>query len=212
MIKKKNLIIFGAGNQSNVVTKLIEKKYKILGYFVTKKQKKNKFDNKKIFEISKENIKKITKKKSFFSIIAVGDNRVRKKIFYDIEKYKLNLKWLTIISPKALVSDDIKIGNGSLVMPGCIINNGAIIKDHCIINTGSIIEHDNFFDNFSSCGPGVITGGNVKLGRSSYIGIGSVVKEKVNIDQNVTIGANSFVNKNCKKNSLYYGSPIKLIS
>ena len=40
MIKKKNLIIFGAGNQSNVVTKLIEKKYKILGYFVTKKQKK----------------------------------------------------------------------------------------------------------------------------------------------------------------------------
>ena len=112
----------------------------------------------------------------------------------------------------AIISKDVIIGEGSLVMPGCIINNGTRIKDHCIINTGSIIEHDNFFDNFSSCGPGIVTGGNVMLGKSSYIGIGSVVKEKIMINENVIIGGNSFVNKNCKKNSLYYGNPIKLIS
>ena len=60
---------------------------------------------------------------------------------------------------------NVKIGDGSLVMPGCIINNDANIKEHCIINTGSILEHDNKFENFSSCGPGVITGGNVFLGK-----------------------------------------------
>ena len=97
-------------------------------------------------------------------------------------------------------------------MPGCIINNDTVIKNHCIVNTGSIIEHDNHFDDFASCGPGVVTGGNVRIGKYSYIGIGSVVKEKIKIDENVTIGGNSFVNKNCRKNSLYYGNPVKLIS
>ena len=116
-----------------------------------------------------------------------------------------------VISQNAILSNDVKIGEGTLVIPGCIINNGTKIKKHCIINTGSIIEHDNYFENFSSCGPRAVTGENVKLGEASYIGIGSVVKEEIKIDNNVKIGGNSFVNKNCNKNNLYYGSPIKLI-
>ena len=36
-MRKKKLLIFGAGNQSNVVTKLIEEKFDILGYVTSKK-------------------------------------------------------------------------------------------------------------------------------------------------------------------------------
>jgi acetyltransferase EpsM len=211
-MSKKKLLIFGAGNQSNVVTKLIEDKFNILGYVTSKNITKSMTNNKKIYSLTKNNLVKITENKSFFSIIAIGDNKTRKKIFNNIKKFNLKIKWLSIISPNSIISKDVIIGKGSLVMPGCIINNGTRIKDHCIINTGSIIEHDNYFDNFSSCGPGVVTGGNVRVGESSYIGIGSVVKEKIMIDDNVFIGGNSFINKNCKKNSLYYGNPIKLIS
>lgn len=211
-MRKKKLLIFGAGNQSNVVTKLIEEKFDILGYVTSKKMTKNTPTNKKIYSLTKNNLLKITNNKSFFSIIAIGDNKIRKKIFENVEKFNLKIKWLSIISSNSIISKDVIIGDGSLVMPGCIINNGTRIKDHCIINTGSIIEHDNYFDNFSSCGPGVVTGGNVTLGKLSHIGIGSAVKEKIKINDNVFIGGNSFINKNCKKNSLYYGNPIKLIS
>ena len=211
-MKKKKLLIFGAGNHSNVVANLIIDKFDIIGYVTSKKISKGLSNNKKIYSLNKNNILKITANKSFFSIIAIGDNKIRKKIFNHIKKLDLKIKWLSIISPYAIISKDVTIGEGSLVMPGCIVNNGTRIKDHCIINTGSIIEHDNYFDNFSSCGPGVVTGGNVRVGEGSYVGIGSVVKEKIVINNNVFIGGNSFINKNCKKNSLYYGNPIKLIS
>ena len=104
------------------------------------------------------------------------------------------------------------IGDGSLIMPGVIINAQSEIGKNCIINSGSIIEHDNFFDDFfSSCGPGVVTGGNVIIDKFSHLGIGSVVLNNCKIGLNTIIGANSTVTKNCKKNSTYIGSPVKKI-
>ena len=208
---KKNLLIFGAGSHARVISKLFEDKFNIIGYMITGKIYKNNKLNKKIFLLNKRNFDKLKKNRKLFSIIAVGDNQIRKKFFLKLRNLKIKNKWISIISKNAILAKDVKIGEGTLVMPGCIINNGTKIKNHCIINTGSIIEHDNYFENFSSCGPRVVTGGNVKLGEASYIGIGSVVKEEIKIDNNVKIGGNSFVNKNCNKNNLYYGSPIKLI-
>ena len=105
----------------------------------------------------------------------------------------------------------MKIGDGSLIMPGVIINTGTIIGNHCIINTSASIDHDNHFKHFSSCGPGVITGGNVNVGNLSHVSIGSVIKNNINIGNNTVIGGNSFVNKNCKNNYFFYGTPIKKI-
>ena len=90
-----------------------------------------------------------------------------------------------------------------------IINVNAKIGSHCLINTGSIIEHDNIFEDFSSTGPGVNLGGNVKIGKKSFIGIGANIKHKITIGNNVVVGANSYVNKNCSSNSTYIGSPAK---
>ena len=86
-----------------------------------------------------------------------------------------------------------------------------MIGDHCIINTSSSIDHDNIFSNFSSSGPGVTTGGNVTVMECSHIGIGSIVKNGLNIKKNTIIGAGSLIIKNCKSNSIYFGYPAKMI-
>ena len=96
-------------------------------------------------------------------------------------------------------------------MPGVIINTGSRIGEHVIINTSSSIDHDNKFNNFSSCGPGVITGGNVSVGNSSFLGIGSLVKQNISIGNHTVIGGGSYVNKNCLNKSVYFGVPIKKI-
>ena len=86
-----------------------------------------------------------------------------------------------------------------------------MIGKHCLISTSSSIDHDNYFHDFSSAGPGVVTGGNVLVGKNSYLGIGSVIKHQIKIGDNTVIGGNSFVNKNCLDNSIYYGVPAKRI-
>ena len=64
--------------------------------------------------------------------------------------------------------------------------------------------------NFTSLGPGAVTGGNVNISNLSRVEIGCVIAKGIKIEENCVIGANSFLNMNTVKSSVYYGSPAKL--
>ena len=210
----KKIIIFGTGSQSRVVfSEIIQlNKFEILGFiddFVLKG---------KIIETHKKkpyrnlgNIKDIRKFKNVCGIIGVGSNYLRKKIFDKVNAVSDKFKWETIISKNSFINGSVNIGKGSIIVSNSVINTGTTIGEHCLINTSSSIDHDNMFDDFSSTGPGVTTGGNVYVGQQSYLGIGSTVKHQIKIGKNTVIGGNSFVNKNCNNNSVYYGIPSKKI-
>ena len=53
--------------------------------------------------------------------------------------------------------------------------------------------------------------GRVNIGNNVFIGAESVILPNVTIGDNVIIGANSTVNKNIPSNSVYAGSPARLI-
>jgi sugar O-acyltransferase (sialic acid O-acetyltransferase NeuD family) len=209
------LVIFGSGGHSKVtfseVIKL--KKFQFLG-FVDDFKKKGElvisFNKKNYYNLG--SIKQVINKKNKFNgIVAVGLNYIRKKIVTDINKIDKNFKFQKIVSKDAIVMSNVSIGEGTLVVSGSTINTGTEIGKHCVINTSCSIDHDNKFDDFSSAAPGVITGGNVVVGKKSYLGMGSLVKDQVNILQDTVIGLGSIVNKDCEKNSIYYGSPVKKI-
>lgn len=197
---KKNIIIFGSGNHSKVVLDVINEKKDLNLLSIINLNNFNNF--KKIYKNKKGNL---------YGHIAIGSNYLRKKVYNQLSKSFPKLKFLTLKSKTAIISKETKIGDGCLIMPGAIINTKTRLGINCLINTGSIIEHDNFFDDFSSSGPGVMTGGNVKIGKLSHLGIGSVVLNNCKVDSNTIIGANSTVLKNCSKNSVYIGSPSKKI-
>jgi sugar O-acyltransferase (sialic acid O-acetyltransferase NeuD family) len=211
---KKKIAIFGAGGHATVVTNEINKlkDYDIIGYFVHDLSNLNIKKNykKKIFQINKKNLLNLVKN-SVSGIIAIGDNISRKKIVDDFRLISKSFKWEKIISKDSIVSPTVIVGDGTIIMSGCVINPYSKINNHCLINTGSLIEHENIFEDYSSVGPGVITGGKVKVGKFSHLGMGSIVLEKINIEKNVLIGANSYVNKNCLTNKIYYGSPLRFI-
>ena len=211
----KNIVIFGSGDHAKIIfSELIKlKKFKFLG-FVDDTKKKGalvaSINKKKYFNLG--SIKQVINKSNNFSgIVGIGLNFVRKKVVSDIKKIDKKFKFQKIISKDAIINSNVFIDEGSLIVSGTIINYGTIIGKHCILNTSCSIDHDNIFDNFSSAGPGVITGGNVQVGEQSYLGIGSVIKDKINILNNTIIGAGSLVLKDCHKNSIYYGSPAKKI-
>ena len=210
----KKILILGSGSHSKVIfSEIINlKKYKIIGFIDENKKK-----NKKIISYKKKDYKILGKisdlKKLNFdcAVIGVGDNSIRKKIMDKAEIIKRNIKWERIISINAKISINVKIGSGSVIISGSNINVGTKIGSHCLINSCSSIDHDNTFSDFSSTGPGVITGGNVTIGKYSHLGIGSKIKNNIAIDMKTIIGGNSFVNKNCKNNSIYFGVPAKFV-
>ncbi len=208
----KKIVIFGSSGHARVVlAELLKlKNYKVLGFI------DNTFNTGRVIDQRKNKKYKILgdikylKKiydKDIYGIIGVGSNFLRKKIANETNKIIKNFKWSSVISKNSIISEDVKIDVGSLIISGSIINTGTKIGKHCIINTSSSIDHDNIFKDFSSTGPRTTTGGKVKLGLCSHIGIAATVKNNVTIHNHTVIGAKSLVLKNCEKNSIYFGSP-----
>jgi len=210
----KKIIIFGTGLNSRVVLNEIEnlKEYKCIGFIddIFKKQLFS-LSNKKTSYLGK--ISDLNKyfDNNTYGIISWGDNFKRKTIVKNVYSISKKFKWASIVSKKSIISKKVNIGEGTLIMPGTVINFNSNIGKHCIINTNSTIEHDNRFDDYSACGPGVTTSGNVTVGELSYLGVGSSIMHGVVILKNTVIGGQSYVNKDCASDSVYYGVPAKKI-
>lgn len=140
-------------------------------------------------------------------IIAIGDNKNRKKV---AEKY--NLKYISLIHPSAIIGKDVKIKSGVVVMANAVINPSSVIGGHSIINTGAIIEHDNVIEDYVHISPSATLGGSVKIGKCSWIGIGSVVSNNINITSDCKVGAGAVVVKDIIEPGTYVGVPVRRIS
>jgi len=212
---KKKIIIFGCGGHAKIIVDCIEttKIFKPLG-FIDDKNYDIPFSKKIKYLGSIKNLNKIIKKynlKTTFGIAAVGSNIIRRKIVEKVKEQNKNFQWANIIHPSAVISKSAKIGSGNMILAGSIICAETKIHNHVSINTGTYIDHNNNFLDFSSTGPGVTTGGNVKVGKDSFLGIGTAVRHNITIGDNTVIGGQSFVCKNCQPDSLYYGIPSKRI-
>lgn len=105
------------------------------------------------------------------SVIAIGNNKVRKDICSRLD----NISWQKIIHPSAIISKDVKIGDGTVIMAGAIVQKGANIGKHCIINTGTCIDHDCQIEDYVHVAPNSTLAGGVKIEEGVFVGIGSSI-------------------------------------
>lgn len=137
------------------------------------------------------------------SVIAIGNNKIRNFI----ANKSVGASWVKIIHPSAVISTDVVIGEGTIVMAGSIIQPGAIVGKHCIINTGSCIDHDCIIGDFVHVAPNCAIAGGVKIGEGTFVGIGTSIIPNVEIGKWTTIGAGSAVICNIPDNCLAVGVP-----
>lgn len=211
----KKIIIIGSGGHAKVVADIIltrekdlNEDLKIIG-FLDDNFKNLRYDN--IFNIpilgDLNNIDNFSKNEDYFFIIAIGSNEVRKKIS---EKYK-ELNYYTAIHPKSIISREVEIGSGTVVMANVVINPNSTIGKHCILNTSSVIEHDNELGDYVHISPNATLCGGVSIDDNSWVGAGSVVRQQIHIGKDIIVGANSVVVKDIENSCIVAGNPAKKI-
>lgn len=200
----KDVIIIGAGGHAKVIAEIILKSGdNVVGFLDDKNDLQNKiiYINKKVIGTTKD----INKYKDCYFIIGIGNNAIRKKI-----NEENNLKLYTAIHPSAIIAQDVEIGEGTVIMPGVVINPGTKIGKNCIINTSSSLDHDNLIEDYVHISPGSHLAGTVKIGESTWICTGVIVKNNITIEKDNVIGAGSVVIKDIlDTNSTYVGIPAK---
>lgn len=141
--------------------------------------------------------------------LGIGTNITRKIIYKKVKSFGFRI--VTLIHPTSIISENVIIGEGSVIMPQVTVNCYSSIGKGAILNTGSIIEHDNNIEDFVHISPGTALAGNVTVGELSHIGIGSCLIQGIQVGSKSVIGAGSVVVKNIPFNTLAYGNPCKVI-
>lgn len=156
-------------------------------------------------ETSEETLKKL-QANDFF--IAVGDNKIRSKIYHQLNKQ--NILPVNAIHPSAVIDASASIAaHGVMIGAQVTINPLATIGMGAICNTGCIIEHECIVGDFAHIGPGAVLCGNVKIGDGTFVGANAVIKQGITIGKNAMIGAGAVVVKNVADNVTVVGVPAK---
>lgn len=141
------------------------------------------------------------------SIIAIGENKIRKEILNRVK----NINWISLIHPQSIISCSAVIGKGCLISAGAIIQAQTKIGVHCIINTNSSVDHDCKLGDFVHISPSATLCGNVKVGEGTHIGAGAIIIPNINIGNWCVIGAGSVIINDIPDFSVVVGIPGKVI-
>ena len=209
----KNIVLIGGGNQAHYTIDIINKegKYNIIGIIDSIHDVgSNRFGYKVLGR--QEDIIKLKEQYNIEGgIISIGDNWVRYYISSQIKKEIPDFNFVNAIHPSVVIGDNVQLGEGVVMMAGCIINPKSKIGDFTFFATGAQVDHDCDIKNYSSISAGSITGGYVTLGEFSAITLGVTVVDRLKIGKNTVIGAGSLVIKDLPDNVLVYGNPCKVI-
>lgn len=204
------IVVIGGGGHAKVVISILKKiyKYKIYGYT----DPVDKGDILSIPYLGKDTILQdlINKKDVRLAVIGIGqlgDSLIRQKKVHELKN--MGYEFPKIISPQAILNEDVFIADGTVVMDNVTINTGVTIGGYCIINTGSIIEHDCVLGEHVHLAPGTIISGGVKIGKNVFVGAGSTIIHSIYVNDNCIIGAGALVTKDIKISGTYIGVPAR---
>lgn len=142
-------------------------------------------------------------------LISIGHNETRKAIAERLDTEGATFGWA--VHPSAIISPHALIGEGSVVMQGCILQSCCCVGRHCIINTGASVDHECIIGDYAHISPHATLCGNVSVGEGTWIGACSVVIPGVKIGRWSVIGAGSVVCRDIPDGVVAYGSPCRVV-
>ena len=143
-------------------------------------------------------------------VVAIGDNLTRARLArgmaIDGERFAVAKH------PATVVSEDVRVGAGSMLCAGAIVNTGTSIGCGVILNTGCTVDHHSAIGDFVHIAPGVHMGGEVTVGARAFVGIGAVILPGITIGEGSIVGAGAVVTRDIAPGVTVVGCPAKPVS
>ena len=143
-------------------------------------------------------------------VLAIGNPKVRKKVFEKITNPNISFPNLLYPSIWYLDKNTFEMGIGNVICGATTMSCDVKIGNFNLLNGFINIGHDVSVGDFNSIMPGVRISGEVSIGSENLIGVGSIILQQVKIGERVTIGAGGVVMTKPKNDSTYIGNPAKI--
>lgn len=145
-------------------------------------------------------------------IIGVGYkklNAIREIVYNEIKAS--GFKLFTYISPRAFISKNVMVGDGCFIGDNVVIGPGSKIGNGVIIYSGVCIGEFNIISDFCFLSIGVISGGYTQIGKRSFIGLHSTIKNNITLAEDSFIGSATNLLYDTESYGVYVGNPGKML-
>ena len=208
------IVVVGGGGHAKVVISILHKlkRYRILGYTDTK-------DRGSILGVpflgSDHELGALANgNETIAAVLGVGQvglGNARFELWTRLQSELPSGLFPVIVSPGAVINEDVLLGDGAVVMDGTVINAGARVGRGAIANTNSTIEHDVILEDWVHVAPGATISGGVTVGHFSMVGAGATVIEGIKVAGSCMIGAGAVVVNDITEPGTYVGCPARRI-
>lgn len=208
----KDLIIIGAGGFGREVSWLVERinaaspEWNILGFAD---------DNENLHGKTLNGYKVlggtdvIRNYPSSYAVCCIANTKIRKMLCEKINGF--GNKFATLIDPAAIVSDEVTIGEGSVICAGAVITVDIALGRHNIIDVSSTVGHDAVLKDYVTLYPSVNVSGNTVIGEGVELGTGTQVIQGKAVGGNTIVGAGAVVISDLPSNCTAVGVPARVI-
>ena len=121
-------------------------------------------------------------------------------------------EFITLISPLAVIAQNVKIGSGCIICPYVHIGSDAVIGDNVRIQAFSNVGHDSQIDAYATLQCYAFTGGFSRVGSEATLCTGAKLLPHKIVADKAVVGAGSVVVQNVAEEVHVFGLPAKEIS
>lgn len=139
-------------------------------------------------------------------ICSIG-NKFRKECIDKIQKR--GGIFINIIHKTARIYNNVKLGVGNFVGAYSVLGNDSSIGDFNMIQSYVVIGHDAVIGNYNRIDTHVTCVGGIILGNLINVHTSAVISHNVQIGDNATVAALSFVIRRVKEGTTVMGNPAK---
>lgn len=108
---------------------------------------------------------------------------------------------------KVIIGEYVDLGAHVVIERG--FNSDTIIKDNVLVDSDVMIGHDVIIEDGAEITCGVCLAGRVTLGRNTFVGMNSSIRQRVNVGEGSVIGMGASVITNVKPGVTVFGNPAK---
>lgn len=141
--------------------------------------------------------------------LAHGNNQKKRRLAQRLQK--LNLAFVSLIHPKASVSESAKVGDGVIICANSTVMPNARIGHHVMIHANTVVEHDDELEDLVNLAPGVTLAGYVTVKRGAYVYTGASVIPNIVVGEWSIVGAGATVLEDVAPHDTVVGTPARSV-
>lgn len=139
--------------------------------------------------------------------MGIGEPAVRDKLFAKLKKDGIDTP--TLIHPDIFFPETTVIGKGVTIQYGCFISCNVEIEDYVYIQPQVNIGHNDILKKGCILSGMANLGGGVSIGKYTYVGLSTAIKEGVSVGDYSIVGMYSAVYKDIPDEMIAMGNPAR---